>query len=111
MANPVRLRLIAEKTLQSPANPNLLAYSPSMELLAVGSADHNVLIYRLNGQRVFSASQKVRGVVLELQKLVWKPNGMVPASCPQNDVLTLITRPTNRHCLERWHSTVNRRGE
>lgn len=82
MANPVRLRLIAEKTLHSPANPNLLAYSPSMELLAVGSADHNVLIYRLNGQRVFSASQKVRGVVLELQKLVWKPNGMVPASCP-----------------------------
>jgi anaphase-promoting complex subunit 4 len=88
MANPVQLRVIAEKTLHSPANPDLLAYSPSMELLAVGGADHNVLIYRLNGQRVFSASQKVKGVVLELQKLVWKPNGIVPCKPPLTSSLT-----------------------
>ncbi|KFY33809.1 hypothetical protein V495_08259 [Pseudogymnoascus sp. VKM F-4514 (FW-929)] len=96
MANPVRLRLIAEKTLQSPANPNLLAYSPSMELLAVASADHNVLIYRLNGQRVFSASQKVRGVVLELQKLVWKPNGQLIAIAWSDGTVRLIGAESNK---------------
>lgn len=111
MANPVQLRVIAEKTLHSPANPDLLAYSPSMELLAVGGADHNVLIYRLNGQRVFSASQKVKGVVLELQKLVWKPNGMVSCNCPSHISTDMNSRPTNRHCLERWDGEVDRRRE
>lgn len=111
MANPVRLRVIAEKTLHSPANPDLLAYSTSMELLAIGSADNNVLIYRLNGQRVFSASQKVKGVVLELQKLVWKPNGMVLCILSLAPKLTYTTRPTNRHCLERWNRSLDRRGE
>ncbi|OBT60964.1 hypothetical protein VE03_09769 [Pseudogymnoascus sp. 23342-1-I1] len=96
MANPVQLRLIAEKTLHSPANPDLLAYSPSMELLAVGSADHNVLIYRLNGQRVFSASQKVKGVVLELQKLVWKPNGQLIAIAWSDGTVRLIGAESNK---------------
>lgn len=76
MADAVELQLIAEKTLQHPANRELLAYCPSMELLAVGSADQNILIYRLNGQRVYGAGQKVKGAVLDVQKLVWKPNGM-----------------------------------
>ncbi|KFY87731.1 hypothetical protein V500_06804 [Pseudogymnoascus sp. VKM F-4518 (FW-2643)] len=96
MANPVQLRVIAEKTLHSPANPDLLAYSPSMELLAVGSADNNVLIYRLNGQRVFSASQKVKGVVLELQKLVWKPNGQLIAIAWSDGTVRLIGAESNK---------------
>ncbi|KAL5354579.1 hypothetical protein ACLOAV_000668 [Pseudogymnoascus australis] len=96
MATPVQLRLIAEKTLHSPANPDLLAYSPSMELLAVGSADHNVLIYRLNGQRVFSASQKVKGEVLELQKLVWKPNGQLIAIAWSDGTVRLIGAESNK---------------
>ncbi|OBT77980.1 hypothetical protein VF21_04329 [Pseudogymnoascus sp. 05NY08] len=96
MANPVQLRVIAEKALHSPANPDLLAYSPSMELLAVGGADHNVLIYRLNGQRVFSASQKVKGVVLELQKLVWKPNGQLIAIAWSDGTVRLIGAESNK---------------
>ncbi|ELR09255.1 hypothetical protein GMDG_03825 [Pseudogymnoascus destructans 20631-21] len=96
MANPVQLRVIAEKTLYSPANPDLLAYSPSMELLAVGGADHNVLIYRLNGQRVFSLSQKVKDVVLELQKLVWKPNGQLIAIAWSGGTVRLIGAESNK---------------
>ncbi|OBT53580.1 hypothetical protein VE04_05467, partial [Pseudogymnoascus sp. 24MN13] len=96
MANPVQLRVIAEKTLHSPTNPDLLAYSPSMELLAIGGADHNVLIYRLNGQRVFSASQKVKGVVLDLQKLVWKPNGQLIAIAWSDGTVRLIGAESNK---------------
>ncbi|OBT86448.1 hypothetical protein VE02_05351 [Pseudogymnoascus sp. 03VT05] len=96
MANPIQLRLIAEKTVHCPANPDLLAYCPAMELLAVGGADHNVLIYRLNGQRVFSASQKVKGVVLELQKLVWKPNGQLIAIAWSDGTVRLIGAESNK---------------
>ncbi|KFY06687.1 hypothetical protein V492_07831, partial [Pseudogymnoascus sp. VKM F-4246] len=96
MANPVQLRVIAEKTLHSPANPDLLAYSPSMELLAVGGAENNVLIYRLNGQRVFSASQKVRGAALELQKLAWKPNGQLIAIAWSDGTVRLIGAESNK---------------
>jgi anaphase-promoting complex subunit 4 len=91
MADMVELQSIAEKSLHHPANADLLAYCPSMELLAVGSADQNVVIYRLNGQRVFGASQKAKGAVLEVQKVVWKPNGMVLCMSPVEPALTYDT--------------------
>lgn len=80
MAESEELQVIGEKTLHHPANPDLLSYCPSMDLLAVGSTDQNVIIYRLNGQRVFGTSQKGKGTVLDVQKLGWKPNGIVPSS-------------------------------
>jgi anaphase-promoting complex subunit 4 len=78
MAASVELQMVGEKTLHLPLKPDLLAYCPSMELLAAGSTDQNVLIYRLNGQRVFGAGQKAKGAVLDVQKLGWKPNGISP---------------------------------
>ncbi len=73
MAAEVELQVIGEKVLHQTADPGLLAYSPSMELLALGSTDHQVLIYRLNGQRVYGATQK--GSKLHVNKIGWKPNG------------------------------------
>ncbi len=75
MAAPVELTLIGEKTLHLAANPLLLAYCPSMELLALGSTDQQVSLYRLNGQRVYNVTQK--GTSLTVNRISWKPNGTV----------------------------------
>ena len=68
------LSLMSEKTLHHAADPHLLAYCPSMELLALGSQDQQVLIYRLNGQKVYGATQK--GTALTVDRISWKPNGI-----------------------------------
>lgn len=73
MVLSAELSLISEKTLHQYADPRLLAYCPSMELLALGSKDQQVLIYRLNGQRVYGATQK--GTALTVDRISWKPNG------------------------------------
>jgi anaphase-promoting complex subunit 4 len=73
MEDPVKLSLLSEKTLHQPADPRLLAYCPSMDLVAFASTDQQVWIYRLNGQRVYGASQK--GSALTVESVRWKPNG------------------------------------
>ncbi|TAQ87852.1 hypothetical protein B7494_g3813 [Chlorociboria aeruginascens] len=67
------LEKLGEKTLHQPANARLITYCPSMDLLALGSTDHQILIYRLNGQRVYGAAQK--SGALGVESLCWKPNG------------------------------------
>lgn len=78
MAAQAELKLIGEKTLHHGVNPLLLAYCPSMELLALGSSDQQVSLYRLNGQRVYSVVQK--GNPLTVDRITWKPNGN-PLKC------------------------------
>jgi anaphase-promoting complex subunit 4 len=73
MAAELKLELLGEKALHQAANPRLLAYCPSMDLLALGSTDQQVLIYRLNGQRVSVATQGRSSPSVE--KIGWKPNG------------------------------------
>ena len=68
------LELFGEKTLPHAADGRLLAYCPSMDLIALGSTDQQVLIYRLNGQRVYGATQKAG--TLRVEGISWKPNGM-----------------------------------
>lgn len=74
MASSDALHLIGDKLLHQPANHDLLAYCPSMDLLALGSNDQQVLIYRLNGQRVYGATVKAGS--LKVEKVQWKPNGI-----------------------------------
>lgn len=71
----VQLEMLSEKALHQRAQPGLLAYCPSMDLIAVGSLDQQVLVHRLNGQRVYGAAQK--GSTLKVNKIQWKPNGML----------------------------------
>jgi anaphase-promoting complex subunit 4 len=77
MDGPAVLELLSEKTLHQKIDPRLVAYNPSMDLLALGGTDQQVLIYRLNGQRVHGSSPKDDG--LGVGGFCWKPNGM-PAS-------------------------------
>ncbi len=75
MAAQAELKIVSEKALYNTANPHLLAYCPSMELLALGSTDQQVLLFRLNGQRVWGVTQKAGSPKVE--RICWKPNGMV----------------------------------
>jgi anaphase-promoting complex subunit 4 len=73
MAGLLELEILSEKTLHQTADPRLLTYCPSMDLVAITSTDQQVLIYRLNGQRVYGAAQK--GASLKVESIRWKPNG------------------------------------
>ncbi|KAL8693429.1 MAG: hypothetical protein Q9218_001739 [Villophora microphyllina] len=69
----VGLDLVAEKTMQTPVKPNQLAYCPTMDLLALATADERVEVFRVNGQRVFGVNRDdSAGNVTSLQ---WKPDG------------------------------------
>lgn len=65
---------LSEKTLHHIANPALITYCPSMDLVALVTTDQQVFIYRLNGQRVYGATQKAGK--LQVANIRWKPNGM-----------------------------------
>lgn len=69
-------RILSEKTLHHNADPSLMAYCPSMDLVALVTTDQQVLIYRLNGQRVYGATQKLDR--LRVASIRWKPNGQLP---------------------------------
>lgn len=74
MAGFLSLELLSEKALPQIAEPQLLAYCPSMDLVALGSIDQQVSIYRLNGQRVYGATKKAS--TFRVDAIQWKPNGM-----------------------------------
>ncbi|TVY83618.1 Coatomer subunit delta [Lachnellula suecica] len=77
MANSLTLEVLSEKSLQQAADPNLINYCPSMDLIALTTTDQQVLIYRLNGQRVYGAAQKAGQ--LKVESIRWKPNGKLLA--------------------------------
>ncbi|KAH8665010.1 anaphase-promoting complex, cyclosome, subunit 4-domain-containing protein [Tricladium varicosporioides] len=77
MEGPLPLKTLSEKTLHQTADPRLTAYCPSMDLVALGTTDQQVLIYRLNGQRVYGATQK--NSKLRVNSIKWKPNGQLLA--------------------------------
>jgi anaphase-promoting complex subunit 4 len=73
MDSSTALELLGEKTVHQKVNPRLVAYNPSMELLALGSIDQQVVIYRLNGQRIYGSSPKTGNS--RVDGFCWKPNG------------------------------------
>ena len=85
MAAQEELKLLGERVMHHEAHPHLLAYCPSMDLLAIGSKDQPVLVYRLNGQRVYTVSQ--RGSSLKIHQTAWKPNGKLPTHFRGKNIL------------------------
>ena len=73
---------LAEKLVQPAVNPHYLAYCPTMDLIALGSIDEHVHVYRLNGQKVFGITNK--NSTRKLRQIKWKPNGQsnIPNICP-----------------------------
>ena len=68
------LHMLAEKNITHPVKPGLLAYCPTMDLIALATVEERIYVYRMNGQRVFGAGNK--DTSLTVKKLRWKPNGM-----------------------------------
>ena len=64
---------LAEKLVQPAVSPQHLAYCPTMDLIALGSIDEHVHVYRLNGQKVFGIANKHS--TRKLRQIKWKPNG------------------------------------
>ena len=92
MAELLQLETLSEKTLHQTADPHFLSYCPSMDLIAITNIDQQVLVYRLNGQRVYGAAQK--GDLLKVEAMRWKPNGSLvgdacnpEAEIPQDNFL------------------------
>lgn len=69
----LKLELLSENALHQPSITGMLSYCPSMDLVALGTNDNQVQIYRLNGQEVYRSSHKNSD--LKVQSLAWKPNG------------------------------------
>jgi anaphase-promoting complex subunit 4 len=65
--------LLAEKTVHQLVHPDLLAYCPTMDLIALVTKEEQVFVYRLNGQRILGAGQK--GAAIQVEKVRWKPTG------------------------------------
>lgn len=108
MAGSFSFEIIGEKNLHQAALPGRVACCPSMDLTALATADHQVLIYRLNGQRVYGSAQKSGSPHVEA--IQWKPNG---ASLDTffTSLATSLTplRSVASHCMERWQCQAHRR--
>lgn len=71
------LDLCSEKVISH--SIELIRYNPSMDLVALVSSDQQVLIYRLNGQRVYGSSRKAlsqESSSPRVDSIAWKPNGL-----------------------------------
>jgi anaphase-promoting complex subunit 4 len=63
----------AEKILLFPIHPYLIAYCPTMDLIAVVTSEENLDVYRFNGQRAFGLKRKNEDVTVDA--LQWEFNG------------------------------------
>lgn len=82
MRTTTNLKILSEKALHHAAELSLVTYCPSMDLIALATRDQQVFIYRVNGQRVYGASQKADNVRVE--SLRWKPNGPPISALPSH---------------------------
>lgn len=64
---------LTEKLIHPAINPQNLEYCPSMDLIALTTVDDQLLVYRLNGEKVFGGPKKQDSQ--RIQSLKWKPNG------------------------------------
>ncbi|KAH7418296.1 anaphase-promoting complex, cyclosome, subunit 4-domain-containing protein [Cadophora sp. MPI-SDFR-AT-0126] len=92
------MALSAKKTLHHAADPGLITYCPSMDLLALVTTDQQVFIYRLNGQRVYGAVQKTDK--LGVESIRWKPNGQLLAIAWNDGSVRLVSAESSKIVLQ-----------
>lgn len=71
----ILLNVLAEQVLPQAGDGRQLACCPTMDLVAVGTADDRVHVYRLNGQRVFGAAPGRQPA--KVRQMHWKPSGEI----------------------------------
>ena len=77
VALPQGFQIQLEKTLPNAARPGLAAWSPKLDLLCFVTSNENVLLYRMNGQRVWGIAQRKdkSGHEGTVERLQWRPDG------------------------------------
>ncbi|KAH9222829.1 anaphase-promoting complex, cyclosome, subunit 4-domain-containing protein [Leptodontidium sp. 2 PMI_412] len=98
MASHSDFQILSEKTLHHAADPSLVTYCPSMDLLALVTTDQQVFIYRLNGQRVYGAIQKADK--LGVESIRWKPNGQLLAIAWSDGSVRLVSAESSKIVLQ-----------
>ena len=66
---------LAEKVVQPAINLSIVAYCPTMDLIALATIDENIQVYRLNGQKVFGIENKQTAA--KVAQVSWKANGKI----------------------------------
>lgn len=69
--------ILYQKALPFPARHGLAAWSPQLDLIALVTSNENVLLYRMNGQRVwgFAHRRDKLGPDTRVERLQWRPDG------------------------------------
>lgn len=73
--------ILYQKTLPFPARHGLAAWSPQLDLIALVTSNETVLLYRMNGQRVwgFAHRRDKMGTETRVERLQWRPDGWFKA--------------------------------
>ncbi|KAI9834004.1 MAG: hypothetical protein M1826_005909 [Phylliscum demangeonii] len=96
---------LAEKVLNRPVKLDLLAYCPTMDLLALATEEERVDVYRINGQRVIGVTSKTQKA--EVEKLQWKPNGQLLAVAWKENGIRLVSPESGKDIYE-MHPAADR---
>ncbi|GJP95507.1 anaphase-promoting complex component Cut20/Apc4 [Aspergillus niger] len=88
-----QLTPVGEKSLPAKCKANILTYCPTMDLIALSSEDDELLVYRLNGQKVLGGSFKGDPYLDEddgggeIRGLKWKNTGhLLSVACADNTI-------------------------
>ncbi|KAL6707472.1 hypothetical protein ACN47E_004042 [Coniothyrium glycines] len=84
----------AEKILLHPIHPHLIAYCPTMDLIAVVTDEENLDVYRINGQRAFGLKRKSEDVTVDA--LQWEFNGKSIAVSWSDGSTDLVSAETGK---------------
>ncbi|KAL8718729.1 MAG: hypothetical protein Q9225_004170 [Loekoesia sp. 1 TL-2023] len=96
------LKMLAEKTLQAPINPELLAYCPTMDLLALATANEHIDVFRTNGQKVFGVKRNES--TTRITDIKWKSDGQSLAVAFDRS-MCIASAYTGKVMYEKDHST------
>ncbi|KAA8900335.1 anaphase-promoting complex, cyclosome, subunit 4-domain-containing protein [Sphaerosporella brunnea] len=105
---PAGFRILYQKTLPFAACRGIGAWSPQLDLIAHVTQNDNVLLYRMNGQRVWGIAHKT-GDDIKVQTLQWRPDGKMLA-LGYSDGTTRIYDVNNGKAIHRIVSEVDDSG-
>lgn len=71
-------RILYRKALPVPARPGLAAWSPQLDLIAIVTSNENILLYRMNGQRVWGVAHRKDKMAsdVRVERMQWRPDGL-----------------------------------
>jgi anaphase-promoting complex subunit 4 len=89
-----RLLQQAEKILLHPIHPHLIAYCPTMDLIALVTDEENLDVYRINGQKAFSMKRKSSDANIDC--LCWEFNGQAIAISWNDGFTDILSSETGK---------------